>query len=107
LSQVSADAYKLAYSLGKNHMQELRPREDLPFDEALSASFLLPLPQGVVSYRELELTESFDHGIHRLLLFKIVSQHAVREDMATLAHIHNAYATWRHNKGLAGNYLLR
>ncbi len=45
--------------------------------------------------------ESFDHGIHKLLLFKIVSGKLVKDDSATLAHIHNVYATWRHNKGFA------
>jgi hypothetical protein len=67
----------------------------------------MPLPASVLGYRELELMESFEHGIHKLLLFKIVSMQAINNQPATLAHIHNSYATWRHNKGLTGNYLLR
>jgi hypothetical protein len=88
-------------------MQELKSRDNFPFSGSFSANFQLPLPQPVLYYRELELTGSFVHGIHKLLLYKIVSQEAVNDEPATLAHIHNVYATWRHNKGLAGNYLLR
>jgi flavin reductase (DIM6/NTAB) family NADH-FMN oxidoreductase RutF len=107
ISQIHCDAYKEVYSLGKNHMQELKTKENFPFSPSSSTVFHLPLPQSVLYYRELELIESFEHGIHKLLLFKIVSVEAISDEPATLAHIHNCYATWRHNKGLAGNYLLR
>jgi hypothetical protein len=107
ISQVHCDACKMIYSLGKNHMQELKPKNDLPFGESVSNFSHLPLPQPVLYYRELELMESFDHGIHQLLLFKIVSGKLVKDESATLAHIHNVYASWRQNKGLSGNYLLR
>jgi hypothetical protein len=88
-------------------MQELKPKDNFPFGAIHSSVFQLPLPRSVLYYRELELIESFAHGIHKLLLFKIVSLQAVSNEPATLAHIHNCYATWRHNKGLPGNYLLR
>jgi flavin reductase (DIM6/NTAB) family NADH-FMN oxidoreductase RutF len=107
ISQMHCDAYKTVYSLGKNHMQELKPKENFPFGSISSSLYQLPLPQAALYYRELELMESFEQGIHKLLLFKIVSAKAVSNESATLAHIHNCYATWRHNKGLSGNYLLR
>ena len=107
ISQVHTDVYKMAYALGKNHMQELKPKESFFFSESLSNVFKLPLPQSVLSYRELELVGSFDHGIHKLLLYKIISSQVVSKDPSTLAHIHNCYATWRHRKGLPGNYLVR
>lgn len=107
ISEVQADAYQLVYSLGKNHMQELKPAEYFPFGRLKSATFQLPIPQRTLVYRELELVDSFIHGIHKLLLFKTVAAHTVDKRPATLAHIHNAYATWRHNKGISGNYLLR
>ncbi len=88
-------------------MQALKSKDNFPFSESSSILFQLPLPQSVLYYRELELIESFVHGIHKLLLFKIISQQMIKSEPATLAHIHNCYATWRHNKGLAGNYLLR
>ena len=107
ISQIHCDAYKTAYSLGKNHTQVLRPKDNFPFWNINSAIFHLPLPQSVLAYRELELVESFEHGIHKLLLYKIVSGQQLSSERATLAHIHNVYATWRRNKGLPGNYLLR
>jgi len=107
ISQVNCEACKTVYSLGKNHMQEVKPKGNFPFGDISSSLFQLPLPRPVLLYRELELLGSFEHGIHKLLLFKIVSRQTLSDEPATLAHIHNVYATWRNNKGLAGNYLLR
>ncbi|MDP4264760.1 MAG: hypothetical protein Q8941_19690 [Bacteroidota bacterium] len=107
ISQIHANFYKTVYSLGRNHMRELQAKDNFPFGKHWSTVFHLPLPLSVLYYRELELLESFAHGIHKLLLYKIVSSKLVSNESATLAHIHNCYATWRHNKGLAGNYLLR
>jgi flavin reductase (DIM6/NTAB) family NADH-FMN oxidoreductase RutF len=107
ISQMHCDIYKSVYALGKNHMQDLETKDDFPFGVSSSLIFQLPLPQSALCYRELELLESFEHGIHKLLLYKILSSQIIRDQQATLAHVHNVYATWRHNKGLAGNYLLR
>ena len=107
ISQVHCNACKTAYSLGKNHTRELRSKDNFPFGNITSSVLQLPLPQSALYYRELELLRSFEHGIHKLLLYKIVSRQMVSHEPATLAHIHTAYATWRHNKGLPGNYLLR
>jgi hypothetical protein len=107
ISQVHSEACKTVYGLGKNHMQKLKPKENFFFSESLSEVFRLPLPKSLLSYRELELVESFEHGIHKLLLYKTASSQAINKDLSTLAHIHNCYATWRYHKGLSGNYLLR
>jgi hypothetical protein len=107
ISEVHSDIYKTVYTLGKNHMQELKSKENFFFSKSLSKVFSLPLPRCVLYYRELELIEAFDYGIHKFLLYKIVSAVPVNEAQSTLAHIHNSYATWRKRKGLAGNYLLR
>jgi flavin reductase (DIM6/NTAB) family NADH-FMN oxidoreductase RutF len=107
ISQIDYRFYKTVYSLGKNHMQELKPRKSFPFSDSDSSIFKLPLPRETLYYHELELMESFVHGLHKLFLFKIASGKAIKDERATLAHIHNTYATWRHNKRLPGNYLLR
>lgn len=107
ISQVHCDAYKTVYCLGKNHMQELKSKIDLPFGESNSNVYHLPLPQPVLYYRELELLEPFIHGIHKLLLFKIVYSQPVKDESATLAHVHNCYATWRYNHQVSSNFLLR
>ena len=88
-------------------MQLLRSKDHFPFGESFSTAYQLPLPQSALLYRELELVESFVHGIHKLFLYKIVSRRVITDEPATLAHIHNVPATWRRNKGLPGNYLLR
>lgn len=107
ISQIHCDAYETAYALGKNHTQELGSKDNFPFGSIISSAFQLPLPKFALDYRELELVQSFEHGIHKLLLYKIVSRQMLSQEPATLAHIHNVYATWRHNNGLPGNYLLR
>ena len=107
ISQIHYTAYKSAYALGKNHMQELRPKETFPFGADVSPVYRLALPKSVLHYRELELLESFEHGIHKIMLFKIVSEQAVGNEPATLAHVHNCYATWRYKQGIVSNFLLR
>lgn len=107
LSDMEVGAYKRVYSLGKNHMQPLKERYTFEFSPSDSAIFHLPLPLQVLAYKELELADSFTEGIHRLLIFRIVNEIKLTADHGTLAHIHSAYATWRENNGLKGNYLLR
>jgi hypothetical protein len=107
LSLVHSQLYKTVYSLGKNHMQDMKEKENYPMTDQLSSHLQLPLPPSAFFYRELELQDSFIHGIHRLMLFKTLSRQRILDTPSTLAHIHNVYATWRHNKGLAGNYLMR
>ena len=102
ISQVHTDVYKMVYALGKNHMQELKSKENFCFSQSLSSVFKLPLPISLLSYKELELVGAFDHGIHKQLLYKIISSQAVNQDLSTLAHIHNCYATWRFREGLPG-----
>lgn len=107
ITQVHCDAYKMVYGLGKNHMQELRSKENFPFSQSLSETYKWPLPDHAVSYKELLLLDSFVHGIHKILLFKIIFSRQLPAQTSTLAHIHNSYATWRYNNKLGGNFLLR
>lgn len=105
LSDMEPVACSMVYSLGKNHMKPLRPAADFPFSDYVSASFAWPLPQQAVAAKELRLLQSFEQGIHTLLLFRILNQQEFSAAAGTLAHIHNCYASWRYKKGLAGNYL--
>ncbi|HUS00377.1 MAG TPA: hypothetical protein VMY77_01545, partial [Chitinophagaceae bacterium] len=105
LSDMDANAYKEVYSLGKNHMQHLKARSSFDFSEMHSKTFHFPLPNHLIGYNELELEKSFIYGIHKLLLFKIVNREHTG-NATTLAHIHNSYASLRHNMGLQSNYLL-
>jgi hypothetical protein len=107
LSEINALAYKKVYALGKNHMQPLRDRSSFEFDAFSSKNFNLPLPKDTLSYKELELENSFIHGIHKLFLFKVVYQGQVSDETGPLAHVHNCYATWRYKQGISSNFLLR
>jgi flavin reductase (DIM6/NTAB) family NADH-FMN oxidoreductase RutF len=119
LSEMPAKAYKTVYSLGKNHMQPLKPAESFPFSPVLSSHFRLPLAESALAYKELELEHSYIHGIHRIMVFRIVYQALVQYmgpdpmtwfsegEQDSLAHIHNVYATWRDKNGFQSNFLLR
>ena len=107
ISTIEPSYCKEAYKLGKNHMQPLRTLEAFDFGNESSKLFGLPLPRPAISYRELELRDSFDCGIHRLLFFTIVNQEQNGSKSTNLSHIHNSYATWRCKHGMQGNYLLR
>ncbi len=106
ISRVHCDLYKEVYALGKNHMHELKRATNFPFSGSSSSTFGWPLPQQAIVYTELSLVDSFVQGIHKIFLFRIVFQQTLQAETDTLAHIHNSYATWRHNNGLQGNYLL-
>lgn len=107
ISTVHCQSYKIVYGLGKNHMQDLKPFDNFQFGSRLSKNFQIPVPDPALSYHELEIEDSFIHGIHKIFLYKIIAEEVISPEPTTLAHIHNAYATWRDNKGLSGNYLLR
>ncbi len=100
LSNVDASYHKEVYNLGKNHMQTLKEKSNFVFSEENSHILKLPLPPNVIECRELELIDSFIYGIHKLLLFKILNHQRLQNSGTTLAHIHNAYATWRYKQGL-------
>jgi hypothetical protein len=107
LSDMPANAYKMVYALGKNHTKPLRGAPEFDFAPVQSKFFTLPLPKNVLSYKELMLEKAFIHGIHKILLFKIVHEEKLRAIPETLSHVHNCYATWRHNQGISSNFLLR
>jgi hypothetical protein len=107
ITQVDSALYKTVYALGKNHMQELKTSDSFPFSALLSVKFRWPVPLQALSYKELIFLESFTHGIHKILLFKIVTNQQIAPQTTTLAHIHNSYASWRYKNNLPGNYLLR
>jgi hypothetical protein len=107
ISEVDASFYKEAYRLGKNHMQALRPRNELPFSAQDSPFYQLPIPNSAILIRELELVSEFPHGIHQLLLFRVSNTLQIAPTKHRLAHIHSVYASWRKKQGLGGNYLLR
>lgn len=106
VSAVHPGLYRQVYSFGKNHMQPLKPRDAFLFSENSSEVLGLPLPQESAGYHELELQSWFDHGIHRVLLFRVINQFG-GPGKQSLAHIHASYATWRLKHGFPGNYLLR
>ncbi len=107
LCDMHVSAYKKVYALGKNHMQPLKEKFTFDFGFHYSKNLHLPLPKNLLSYKELELENSFIHGIHKLLIFKIVYEENAVDKPETLAHIHNCYATWRYKHRISSNLLFR
>jgi hypothetical protein len=107
LSRIDASYYKQSYTLGKNHMADLKPigeDEDMQLSEKLS----LPVAAGAISYLELERIAGvgFDKGVHRVHIFRIINEKFLRNGNP-LAHIHNYAAAWRENHGIKTDYLFR
>jgi hypothetical protein len=66
----------------------------------------LPIPLQAGTYRELELIDSWDIGVHRILIYKIISKKKIKS-IHTLAHIHQYYAQWRLDHNQKTELLLR
>ena len=107
VSEINALAYKKVYAQGKNHMRATQPRETFDFEAEPSRVLQSGLPKGTVAYRELQLKRSFVHGIHTIMIFRILHRQMLRKGISRLSHVHNAYATWRFKKGWKDTYLLR
>jgi flavin reductase (DIM6/NTAB) family NADH-FMN oxidoreductase RutF len=107
ISNVSMNSAGTTYSMGKNHMQDLKPITDFDVLPVLSKKFQNPLNKATLSYKELELIDSFDVGIHRLLFYKIVNTEILNNESSTLSHIHQYYEAWRQKHGLKTEALIR
>jgi flavin reductase (DIM6/NTAB) family NADH-FMN oxidoreductase RutF len=100
ISTVEVRSFQQCYSLGKNHMMDLRDFDAFSIYPERSHVFNFPLPNGVVSYRELELVDSLDFGIHRIHFYEVINEYIVRQKTETLGHIHQYYAQWRNDHAL-------
>jgi hypothetical protein len=107
ISTVNASSFRSTYLLGKNHMRELRDVGDFEVASFRSATFNLPLPKDVLGYRELERTDGFDVGIHRIHFYETVHRVIHPQESAALAHVHRYYAQWRADHGLSVPLLFR
>lgn len=106
ISEVDSSSYRSAYALGKQHMRPMANPMEFDLSEQVSESFNFPLPAKVGKYRELELVDHFDAGIHRIFIYKIMHEFLV-QDFNPLCHVHSYYAQWRNDQGLTTKYLLR
>ena len=107
ISSVDANWSRKAYGLGKNHMKDLSDLSGIELHEKRSEKLNLPLPSAVISYRELEVIDSFDEGIHRIFFYKVVHQQTFTLERSALRHIHRYYAQWRESQGLKTEYTIR
>ncbi|HUR10289.1 MAG TPA: hypothetical protein VM012_02900 [Flavitalea sp.] len=107
ISEVNTHHGKHVYELGKNHMQDPKSFKEFSFSQRTSQVLQIPLPEGAVSYRELQLTDSFRYGIHCVMLFIILNREILESGIHRLAHVHTSYATWRHRNGMVNNIIDR
>lgn len=105
ISTVNVSAFRDVYAMGKNHMQQLQSAShfgDLP----VTSPSGIPVYPHATGYLELEVVDSADIGIHRLFLYRIITED--REvNGRTLAHLHAHYVQWRLNNGMSTQYFLR
>lgn len=106
IAEVDSSDYRRAYTLGKQHMKPMTAPSEFDLSEKVSETFKFPLPVKVGKYRELEVIDHFDVGIHRIFIYKIIHEH-LTQNFNPLGHIHSYYAQWRNDQGLTTNYLFR
>jgi hypothetical protein len=106
LSDVQAEWYRYAYDLGKNHMQRPTGPEHFKLAPHATQRFGLPLPEPVLRYRELTVTDYFDAGIHRIILYRIETDVNVAPGKR-LSHLHQYAVQWRVDHQLPTPTLLR
>jgi len=104
---MNLNRFKYVYSLGKNHMQDLKNPELFEFSGSLSEMLNLPLPTGCVEYLELELKESSPLGIHNLNHFRIINKKTLSEKEPVLTHTHRSYLSSLSRKGHKIDFMLR
>lgn len=105
IADVAASAYRDVYGWGTNHQMDLQSPDHFAWEAHVSKLLSLPLPAGTIGYRELELMESVDRGIHRIHFYRVLSY--VKTTGQPVTHIHQYYAQWRNDHGLLTNLLLR
>jgi hypothetical protein len=97
MSFMPTQEYRFVYSLGKNHMQDLRCGDQFITGDKASRKLGIPLPANVLRYLELKRIHSVEVGIHRLHLYEKIHEEELSSGV-TLAHIHQYYAQWRVNQ---------
>lgn len=106
ISEMNAKQASAVYALGKNHMKELKTLDHFTFSKETVERSEWPVPEGAISGMELERLDSTLIGIHEIHLFRINAKKTLDTNAGRLAHIHNAYASWRFKNRFPGNYLL-
>ena len=106
LTHVKASRYREVYSLGKNHMQEMKDVAAFEIED-YSSELKLPIPPKSVEYRELIVREDWEVGIHTLILCRVNNHFQVPNPPSSLAHVHNFFVRWLRKQGKSINILLR
>jgi len=106
LSDVRSDWYRKVYDLGKNHMRDLAGAQHFALARQVSERFHIPLPEAVLGYRELIVSDYFDMGIHRIISYDLACERTVAAGNR-LSHIHQYAAQWRQNQHLHNPMLMR
>src|SRR5690606_31788585 len=106
LAFMPAGDFQLVYGLGKDHMRAPRAYSEVLVLTGSSGTLGLPVPASALRYKELEVIDSFDRGIHRVYMYNVVGEQFLQQG-STLAHIHQYYAQWRTNRNIPTEIYLR
>lgn len=108
LSTVPSEMFESIYQLGKNHMQELKPEEeltDLILHTQTNPSYAVS--KHCSSFIVLKKRDQFKIGIHNLITFTIEYRGSLNENTDTLAHFHAYYSNWRSRNNFHDKLLIR
>jgi len=106
ISKMPAAECRFVYTLGKNHMREMKEISSFDVSNTTTPGFQIPVPSLALNFLELKLLRSVDIGIHRIHLYEKVGNVELSSG-ETLCHIHQYYAQWRIDHGQSFKILLR
>ena len=95
------------YKMEKNHMKDMISIKNFSIENERSELFNNPLPLGTINYKELEMIDSFEYGIHEIHLMKVLNSKTMKENRPTLAHIHRDIVEWRLRRNIPTEFILR
>jgi hypothetical protein len=92
------------FAMGKNHMKELQAAAGLPV-QGFSDMYKLPLVKGTIAYKEMELYDHIEIGIHRVLVFRVHNEVILNSEAPVLSCTNGHYLQWRLDHSLHANYI--
>ncbi len=100
VSEVPYEHKKVIYQLGKHHREPLSDTK-LPFRLTQSENYDFPIPEWIISYKEIKIVSTMNLGSHMLLWGEEINERKLAGPSSHLFHIHFLHYLHQQKKGQA------
>lgn len=100
VSEVPYEYKEIIYQLGKHHQEPLSDTK-LPFSLTHSEIYDFPMPEWIISYKEIKIVNTMNLGSHMLLCGLEINEKKLTGPSSHLFHIHFLHYLHQQKKGLA------